>query len=241
MKRPRELERDITEVPNYSLAEAARYFHIPFSTVEYWTNEPNPIVQLASSRPRMLSFKNLVEFYVLEGLRHIHGLKLRAIRDAVDDLLGHEESDHPLADFELQTLHRKYLVFVRPGGAVLNASLHGQYEVPDWATPYLKRVDRDVYGRAQRIHPFMKRSQIQADAEPPQTVVIDSNVCFGLPVLRGSRITTGFLASRSRGGDSVSAIAHSYGRPVAEVKEAIEWETGRAIKDLPEQSHVLLG
>jgi len=240
MRRPRKRERDVTELPNYSLADAARYFHIPFSTVEYWTRNPNPIVKLASTKPRMVSFKNLVEFYVLEGLRHIHGLKLRAIRNAVDDLLEHEESTHPLADFELQTLHRKHLVFVRQG-AVLNASLHGQYEVPDWANPYLKRVDRDVYGHAQRIHPFMKRSQIQADAEPPQTVVIDSNVCFGLPVLRGSRITTGFLASRSRGGDSVSAIARSYGRPVAEVKEAIEWETGRPIQELSEQSHVLLG
>jgi uncharacterized protein (DUF433 family) len=240
MKRSTKRERDVMEMPNYSLAEAARYFHVPFSTVEYWTREPNPVVRLASSKPRMLSFKNLVEFYVLEGLRHIHGLKLCSIRDAVDDLLEHENSEHPLADFELQTLHRKYLVFVKQG-AVVNASLHGQYEIPDWTTPYLKRVDRDVYGRAQKIHPFMKRSQIQADAEPPQTVVIDPNVCFGLPVLLGSRITTGFLASRSRGGDSVSAIARSYGRPVAEIKEAIEWETGRPIKELPQESHVLPG
>jgi uncharacterized protein (DUF433 family) len=240
MRKSRKREHDVAELPNYSLIEAARYFHVPFSTVEYWTNEPNPIVKLASNRPRMLSFKNLVEFYVLEGLRHIHGLKLPAIRDAVEDLLEHENSEHPLADFELQTLDRKYLVFRRQG-AVLNASLHGQYEIPDWATPYLKRVDRDVHGRAQKIHPFMKRSQIQADAEPPQTVVIDPNVCFGLPVLLGSRITTGFLASRSRGGDSVSAIARSYGRPVAEIKEAIEWETGRPVKELPQESHVLFG
>jgi uncharacterized protein (DUF433 family) len=240
MKHAKRSERDVAEMPNYSLAEAARYFHIPFSTVEYWTAGTCPIVKLASSKPRMLSFKNLVEFYVLEGLRHIHGLKLGAIRDAVDDLLEHENSEHPLADFELQTLNRRYLVFSREG-TVLNASLHGQYEIPDWTAPYLKRVDRDVHGRAQKIHPFMKRSQIQADAEPPQIVVIDPNVCFGLPVLRGSRITTGFIASRNRGGDSVSAIARSYGRPVAEVKEAIEWETGRPVKELPEQSDVLPG
>jgi uncharacterized protein (DUF433 family) len=240
MRKSKERERDVLGLPNYSLAEAARYFHVPFSTVEYWTNGPNPIVKLASSKPKMLSFKNLVEFYVLEGLRHIHGLKMRAIKDAVEDLLEHEESEHPLADFDLQTLRRKHIVFLREG-AVMNASLHGQYEIPDWTAPYLKRVDRDFYGRAQKIHPFMKRSQIQADAEPPQTVVIDPSVCFGLPVLRGSRITTGFLASRSRGGDSVSAIARSYGRPVGEVKEAIEWETGRPVTDLSEQSHVLPG
>jgi uncharacterized protein (DUF433 family) len=65
-------------------------------------------------------------------------------------------------------------------------------------------------------------------------VEINPAVCFGLPVLKDSRLTTGFLASRFRGGDSISSIAQSYGRPVAEIadiKEAIEWELGRPIKE----------
>lgn len=238
MRRLLKHRSDSMEMPNYSLIEAVRYFHIPLSTVEYWTSGTNPIVTLASTRPKMLSFSNLVEFYVLEGLRHIHGLKLRAIRNAVEDLLRHEQSRHPLAEFELDTLERKYLVFKRKG-SIVNASLGGQYEIPEWTKPYLKRVDRDPYGVAQKIHPFMKRSQIKADAEPPQTVVIDPNVCFGLPVLSGSRITTGFLASRYRGGDSVPAIARSYERPMAEIKEAIEWETGRTIPEPSAESYVL--
>jgi uncharacterized protein (DUF433 family) len=51
-----------------------------------------------------------------------------------------------------------------------------------------------------------------------------------MPVLLGSRITTSFLAGRYRGGDSVPAIARSYGRPMADIKEAIEWEIGKEIK-----------
>jgi uncharacterized protein (DUF433 family) len=222
--------RSALEAPNYSLVEATRYFHVPLSTVEYWTGGRYPIVKLASTAPRMLSFKNLVEFYVLEGLRHIHGLKLRSIRYAVEDMWEHENSDHPLAEYDLGTVNERHLLFIR-NGAVINASLSGQYEIPEWTLPYLRRVDRDPYGIAQKIYPFMKRSQIKADAEPPQTVVIDPNVCFGLPVLLQSRITTGFLASRYRGGDSVPAIARSYGRSVAEIKSAIEWETGREIKE----------
>jgi uncharacterized protein (DUF433 family) len=238
MRKSLKYRLDQLEMPNYSLIEAVRYFHIPFSTVEYWTSGTDPIVKLASTSPKMLSFKNLVEFYVLEGLRHIHGLRLKAIRNAVKDLLKHENSRHPLAEFQLDTLERKYLVFIR-NGAIVNASLGGQYEIPEWTKPYLKRVDRDPYGIAQKIHPFMKSSQIKADAEPPLTVVIDPNVCFGLPVLSGSRITTGFLASRYRGGDSVPTISRSYERPMAEIKEAIEWETGRPIPEPSAQSHVL--
>jgi uncharacterized protein (DUF433 family) len=66
--------------------------------------------------------------------------------------------------------------------------------------------------------------------QPPKTVEINPAVCFGLPVLKDSRLTTGFLASRYRGGDSVPSIARSYGRPVAEIEEAIEWELGRSVK-----------
>ncbi|MFB3815370.1 MAG: DUF433 domain-containing protein [Terriglobales bacterium] len=220
---------EVLEMPNYSLIEAARYFHVPLSTVEYWTKKPDPVVRLASEHPKMLSFKNLVEFYVLEGLRHIHGLRLHAIREAIEDLLQHEESRHPLAEYDLRTLDGQYLIFVK-NGAIVNSTLRGQYEIPEWTTPYLKRVERDPYGVAQKIFPFTRKSQIKTDAEPPRTVVIDPNICFGLPVLSGSRITTGFLASRYRGGDSVSAIARSYGRPLAEIQEAIEWETGRKIK-----------
>jgi uncharacterized protein (DUF433 family) len=228
MAKHKEQSDDILELPNYSPIEASRYFHIHPSTLSYWTNGPEPLVKLASTRPRLLSFKNLVELYVLEGLKGIHGLHLQAIRTAVEDLLEHEFSAHPLADFELNTLNKRHIVFQREG-RIVNSSLSGQYEFPEWTTPYLRRVDRDVYGSAHKIFPFLKRSQITADAEPPKAVVIDPNICFGLPVLSGSRITTGFLASRYRGGDSISAIAHSYDRPVAEIKEAIEWETGKKI------------
>jgi len=223
---------DSLEIPNYSLAEAARYFHIPPATVSYWASGPKPMVTLASEGPRMLSFKNLVEFYVLEGLRHIHGLKLPSIRKGIRNLtalIQCEPSRHPLADYELRTLHGRDLVFVVEGN-VINLTRYGQYEIPEWTIPYLRRVERDPRGLAQKIFPFTNKTQIQAKAEPPRTIVIDPNICFGLPVLAGSRITTGFLASRYRGGDRPADIARSYGRPLAEIKEAIEWETGRKIR-----------
>jgi uncharacterized protein (DUF433 family) len=227
MKRKVQPDIDTLEMPNYTLAEAVRYFHVPFSTVEYWTAEPNALVRLNSKH--MLSFKNLVEFYVLEGLRHIHNLKTRAIRAAVEDLLQHENSRHPLADYELKTMNDKYLVFLK-NGAIVNSTLRGQYEIPEWTAAYLRRVDRDPSGLAQKIYPFTKKGQLKVNAEPPRTVLIDPNVCFGLPVLTGSRIKTGFLASRYRGGDSVPVIAKSYDRPVGQIKEAIEWELGKEIK-----------
>ena len=95
---------------------------------------------------------------------------------------------------------------------------------------YLRRIERDPHGVALRIFPYTKREQLTNGEQPPKTVEINPAVCFGLPVLRDSRLTTG-SASRFRGGDSVPSIAQSYGRPVAEIEEAIEWELGRSVKE----------
>src|ERR1700685_4132542 len=102
-RRMRKTQHNVLEIPNYSPMEAARYFHIPPSTLAYWTEEPNQLVVLASHEPRLLSFKNLVELYVLEGLRTIHGVHTSRIRTAVNYLLEKERSRHPLADYDIRT------------------------------------------------------------------------------------------------------------------------------------------
>lgn len=219
---------DVLEAPNYSPMEAVRFFHIPLSTLSYWTEEPNQLVTLASQEPRLLSFKNLVELYVLEGLRTLHGVPTSRIRTAVEFLLENEKSRHPLADYDIRTRGRDVVFYKKD--KLLNASLRGQYEMPEIVGAYLHRVERDPHGTALRIFPYTKREQLANKEQPPRTVEINPSVCFGLPVLASSRITTGFLASRYRGGDSVPAIAKSYGRPVADITEAIEWELGRPVK-----------
>jgi uncharacterized protein (DUF433 family) len=220
---------NVLEMPNYSPMEAVRYFHIPLSTLAYWTEEPNQLVALASHTPPLLSFKNLVELYVLEGLRKIHGVHTSRIRTAVNFLLKTERSRHPLADFDIRTEGRDVVFYKK--GKLLNASLWGQYEMEEIIGGYLHRVERDPHGVALRIFPYTKREQLANKEQPSHIVEINPAVCFGLPVLKDSRLTTGFLASRFRGGDSVPSIAKSYGRPVAEIKEAIEWELGRTVKE----------
>jgi len=96
----RNVPYNVLDMPNYSPMEAVRYFHIPSSTLAYWTEEPNQLVVLASQEPPLLSFKNLVELYVLEGLRKIHGVHTSRIRSAVNFLLEKERSRHPLADYD---------------------------------------------------------------------------------------------------------------------------------------------
>src|SRR5579864_443123 len=137
LTRPRmsKVTQSALEMANYSPMEAVRYFHIPSSTLAYWTEEPNRLVVLPSEEPPLLSFKNLVELYVLEGLRKIHGVHTVRIRSAINFLLRTEKSRHPLADYDILT-EGKNVVFYRQGKP-LNASLQGQYEIEEVVGSYL--------------------------------------------------------------------------------------------------------
>jgi hypothetical protein len=100
----------VWEVPNYGIDEASRYLHIPKKTIRYWViGEPGaaPLTAVYSRKPLLLSFKNLVELYVLESLRHIHNIGLRGIRRDVEELRREKPSKYPLADYQLATRGKK--------------------------------------------------------------------------------------------------------------------------------------
>jgi uncharacterized protein (DUF433 family) len=219
---------DVLSLPNYAPVEAVRYFHVSFSKLEYWVSgNGDALIKLASQKPASLSFKNLVEFYVLEGLREVHQLRMSRIRTAIDYMMEYENTVHPLADYDIRTDGRD--VWFYRGSTPVNASKWGKSAFGPMVDPYLKRVLRDPSGVAQGILPFMRKEQL-SQPDPPTYVEIDPRRCFGMPVLIGSRITTAFLAGRYRGGEAVPAIAKSYGRPLAEIKEAIQWEIGRKVE-----------
>lgn len=89
------------EVPNYGFQEAVRYLHVPNSTLQYWTRPSISLLTPVDRQKYLFSFKNLVECYVLNGLREIHGVKVSRIRHALSYLRRNFPSRHPLADYEM--------------------------------------------------------------------------------------------------------------------------------------------
>jgi uncharacterized protein (DUF433 family) len=91
--------------------------------------------------------------------------------------------------------------------------------------PFLKRVERPGPGEpAAKLFPFTRKEHIRNPDKAPRFVVIDPSVAFGMPVLVNSRISTAFLLSRKRGGATIPKLAADYGRPEAEIEEAIKLE-----------------
>jgi uncharacterized protein (DUF433 family) len=215
------------EVPNYTIEESARYLHADPQKVSYWIfgNEDMPPLTTVYTRgPILLSFKNLVECFVLESLRKIHGVSLQSIRQSIRELRIISSSKFPLADHELHTEDGR-LIYLDDSGQKLICLTRGRQLVfRDIVMPFLKRVERNEKGIAKRLFPFTRREHLKAPTLAPKYVVIDPNVAFGMPVLVESRISTAFLLSRKRGGASVSELAADYGRPTAEIEDAIRLE-----------------
>jgi uncharacterized protein (DUF433 family) len=216
---------DPLEVPNYGFQEAVRYLHVPRTTLNYWLRPSVGLFYPVDPKRLRFSFKNLVECYVLEGLREIHGVHVSAIRKALSYLHEKFESRHPLADYELKTDGR--YIFFWHGDEYLNCTLCGQVGLTEILDSYLRRIERDFSCGNWTLYPFMRLDQMRSRVDGPRVVSINPKVCFGLPVLTGSRITTATLASRFLDGDTVALLASQYERPETEIAQAISWETGK--------------
>jgi uncharacterized protein (DUF433 family) len=215
------------EIPNYTIEESARYLHVYYEKISYWAiGDLNhaPLTTVFTRRPILLSFKNLVECFVLESLRRIHGVSLQEIRKTIQSLRLSDPSKYPLADCTLHTERGKLIYVDRNGKELVCLSKGGQMVFRDMVLPFLKRVERNERGIAQRLFPFTRREHLRTPSDAPRTVMIDPRVAFGMPVLANSRISTAFLLSRKKGGASVTQLAADYGRPETEIEEALRLE-----------------
>ncbi|MBK7013311.1 MAG: hypothetical protein IPH43_12215 [Xanthomonadales bacterium] len=89
---------DIRNLPLYSPAEAARFLHLPASTVRAWAfgqgykskdgaaRRFEPVIETADPDARRLSFVNLVELLVLAAIRKEHEVELKQVRSAIEYL-----------------------------------------------------------------------------------------------------------------------------------------------------------
>jgi uncharacterized protein (DUF433 family) len=173
-----------------------------------------------------LSFKNLVELYVLESLREIHDIGLPRIRKSVEELRIERPSKYPLADYQLATRGRR-IYLEGNGDELVNLTAGGQHAFKPILNPFLKRVGRNEKGIAEKLFPFTSRQHQMNPEQAPCTIVIDPRIAFGMPVLVNSRISTAFLMSRKKGGASISKLARDYGRPEAEIEEALSLEEAK--------------
>lgn len=212
---------DLREVPAYSIAEAAGYLRIPKSTLRAWLlgqNTFRAVITIADPKARRLSFINLVEAFVLAGIRREHAIPLPKVRKAVEFLRRKFNSRRPLADDQFAT--DGVDLFVEKFGALVGATQEGQYQLRDIILDQLKFVRRDPNGVPEKIVLFPVASGVKRSA----SVVIDPRLSFGRPVLDGLGVRTSVLAERFKAGDTIDDLAREYSATPEAVQNALRCE-----------------
>lgn len=204
------------------MLEAAHYVRLPYQTLRYWTKgrgSVEPIIPLASSVPPRLSFMNLMECYVLGGMRRDYNLRIPKIRTALRNLAKLYSSPHPLVDKQLET--DRVNVFIREfGNELLNLNDPEQRSFKEILETNIERIERGPEGGLV-FFPFVeKRSRSE-----PKIIMISPAISFGRPVISGTGIPTAVIASRFHARESIGELAKEYGRTDKEIEEAIRWES----------------
>lgn len=139
--------QDPRHIATYRPFEAARYLRVPISTLWVWVFgtryqppfepfEPfEPLIQLPKPKERLLSFTNLIELHVLNGIRKVHNVPLVQVRQGLNYLKDLYSMEHPLASQKLYT--DGIDLFVEHLGKFVNAYRHGQLAIPEIVQFYL--------------------------------------------------------------------------------------------------------
>jgi len=219
---------DPREMSAYGVRDVAHYLNLPPSTLRSWvkgraykTKGGDKWFAALISPPEegRLSFVNLLEGHVLVALRRQRFVPMQQIRDALDSILNREPAvKHPLATRTFATIGKT--LFVEEAGR--HVAHDGQTAFAEYLDLYLKRIEHDTDGMAERLYPFPRSFAGKESA--PCSVVIDARLAFGRPVLAGTRIPTSVIAQRLVTGESPEEIAEDYNREAGEILDAIRWE-----------------
>jgi uncharacterized protein (DUF433 family) len=210
--------RDPRDVPTYGIREAATYLRLPPTTLRQWVTGTARVVPLVSGRPPLLSFWNLVEIYVLAGLRRDQEVPLQRVRKALRYVEREMNCARPLIEQDFLT--DGVDLFVAEYGRLINASRAGQVALRSLLEASLKRVERDPKGLVQRLFPWAR------EPEEPRAVEIDPRRAFGKLVVAGTGIPTAIVADRLRAGDTLEHLADEYRLTLDQIGAALRWELG---------------
>ena len=220
---------DPRDLPLYSIAEASRYLKIPRNTIRSWIVPSNgrkagyslsraPIIKGPAVVPPYLTFNNLVEAFVLRGLRTGTDTPFADIRSAIQCAESELGIERLLLRRDL--LMEKDSLFMSHLGKFIELTRGGQLVIEQVLASYLKRLQHDAKGLPTHFYPPTSGSNLGG----PRAVLIDPYIAFGRPVISKGCITTAELTTRYEAGESIGDLVVDYGIGREAVEQAILFE-----------------
>lgn len=226
-------------VPTYTIADTARYLHIPLPTLRTWVKgrtyptfrlsstttkkgqkEFLPLIQRPNPNIPQLSFTNLVEAHVLRVIRTVHNIPLDKVRLTLDYISEEFNTDHPLVQKQFST--DGIDLFIEQFEHLINASRSGQLAMKQVLNNLLTRIEWDEQDIATRLFPTIN---LKGEDFTDKVLMIDPNISFGKPTIKGTGIPTKIVTELYDAGDSIEDIANDYNCQRWQIEKAILFES----------------
>lgn len=228
------------DAPLYSLADAARFLDVPYSTFASWrkgyvgrgrgkrrtTYAPVLTPRRGDDTPS-IPFITLAEGMVLAAIRKTH-IPMQRIRPALIALQEEIGLDHALASRSLYSDGAEVLYdfaerSTEPGVAQPTKHLvvlrNGQRVFTDIVSEYLQRIDYADDGYAKLLHlPGYQRRQ----------VIVDPTRSFGQPVFTHGAAKVSDVMDRFHAGESLTDLSEDFGVPLDDLEDALRVASRRA-------------
>ena len=208
----------------YDVPEAARYLQATTHAEELypvssrkligWIRRglASPELSDVAGRELLIEFEDLVSMRVIAALRSasVSWKEIRATNQWLRYQTGHRR---PLATEFLWTGQGQ--IFVQWTQKLISGSRNGQM-----AFEVLREYLIPIHGLK-----FDPVSQVAVSWEVSYGVVLEPEIQFGAPCIKGTRIPTRTIAGMIEAGDSPDWVAQAYGISSEEVQAARDWES----------------
>jgi uncharacterized protein (DUF433 family) len=189
----------------YSIAEAAQYLGLPYSTLQSWVSPGAEREPLVTSLPRKgyeasIPFIGFTEAFVLQAARRA-GVPRTRIRPGVEAVKAELGLEHALASKLLYTDGAELLVRYAAEDDDLEVARTRQRQLTKTVKDQLLLITYAGDGYAARL---------QLPGYGPAEVIVDPAVAFGYPVVKGKGARVQDVLDRFWAGESLREIAYDF-------------------------------
>lgn len=228
------MNADVLERELYTVREAARLLRLPPAKLRRWLDGARvsgrpypPVIREAPTGSDVVTWAEFVEAGFLREYRD-RRVSLQHMRPMIDAMRRDFRVRYPLAHFRpaIDKASRQLILEAqddvkldKPLWLVRRVGKKDGHWQTQWAEPmrqFLDKIDYDPTAVAQRMYPLGKSRR----------VVIDPEMVFGIPQVKGVRTET-IAEALSESGDE-QAVAETWGLELEDVKAAVQWEIARA-------------
>jgi uncharacterized protein (DUF433 family) len=169
-----------------------------------------------------LSFQNLVQAHVVQGIRKQYHIPMHHVRRALAYLNELGNLDLLASD---KFFHDGEHLLLKIKDQLISLSERGQTVSEPILRQYLCRIAYGKDGLATRLYPFLHTA---TGLYEPRHVMIDPNIAFGRPCLKRLGVKTEIIADRFLAGETIEDLTADYGAKTEEIQEAIRWSSRKA-------------